>query len=352
MNKKICVTSMHSVGCTFVDWSIHFLSGQSKYYNVSLDQWIDLTHDPITKLNAHGHLKNHPMGAEQFKREIEKFDSLSSDAIYSTYPCNLLLGTIAKRLDLDANNLEGTTVYDQLKHHMSEDYVKIFDICKDTHTNIIYISDEPRVVLYNRNVRNLATFFGFGDDIPKSEEDLFNFIDNLFYKSSQLKFQELQLNNIWDQRERLALNIRPFNYDDYVDFKFQHPHLWINCLDLWTRTETVIEKVMAYVDLTINKRRFEAWLPICKVWQKKQLDLLDFCYNQPHIVNAIVNNLYYEIDLTFDQEIIVQHCLIYQHGLNLKTWQLEKFPSNTQDLHKLLEPNIHPVPDVYSRLTT
>jgi len=83
-------------------------------------------------------------------------------------------------------------------------------------------------------------------------------------------------------------------------------------------------------------------------WQKKQLDLLDFCYNQPHIVDAIVNNLYYEIDLTFDQEIIIQHCLIYQHGLNLKTWQLEKFPNNTQDLHKLLEPNIHSVENIYN----
>lgn len=349
MNKKICVTSKHSLGCTFVDWSIHFLSGQSKYYNVSLDQWIDLTHDPITKLNAHGHLKNHPVGADEFKREIEKFDSLPSDAIYSTYPINLMPGTIAKRLNLDTSSLESTDVYDQLKQHMSEDYAKIFDICKDTQTDIIYVANEPRAVLYSRNTRNLSTYLGFKNGPPESEEDLFNFIDNLFNKSSQTTFQELQLTNTWDNRERLALNIRPFDFDHF-DFKFdyQHPHYWINCLDLWTRTETVIEKVMVYLDLEIDKHRFDAWLPICKVWQKKQLDLLDFCYNQPHIVEAIVNNLYYEIDLTFDQEIVIQHCLIYQHGLNLKTWQLKKFPNNTQDLHKLLEPNIHSVENIYN----
>ena len=60
-------------------------------------------------------------------------------------------------------------------------------------------------------------------------------------------------------------------------------------------------------------------------------------------MDAIVNNWHYEIDLTFEQEVIVQHCLIYQHGLNLKTWQLEQFPRNTRDLHRLLEPNTHTV---------
>jgi hypothetical protein len=71
--------------------------------------------------------------------------------------------------------------------------------------------------------------------------------------------------------------------------------------------------------------------------------LLEFCYNYKHIVDSVVNNWYYQIDLTFEQEVVIQHCLIYQHNLNLKTWELTKFPSNTQDLHKLLEPNIHPI---------
>jgi len=349
MNKKICVTSMNSLGCTFVDWSIHFLSGQSKYYNVSLNQWTDLTHNPITKLNAHGHLKNHPTGSEQFKLELEKFDSLPSDAIYSTYPARLMPGEVAKRLNLDTNNFESTDVFQQVKQQTAEDYAKIFDICKDTQTDIIYVAHDPRVVLYSRNVRNLETFFGLIDDKPNSEDEHYDLMDNLFNKSSQHAFQKLQLIDIWDKRERLALNARPFDYKHFhFDFNHQHPHLWINCQDLWARTEIVIKKVMSYLKLEIDAHRFDAWLPICNAWQTKQLGLLDFCYNQPHIVEAIVNNLYYEINLTFDQEVIIQHCLIYQHGLNLKTWQLEKFPSNTQDLHKLLEPNIHSVDNIYN----
>ena len=185
MNKKICITSKNSFGCTFIDWSVHFLSGQSKYFNVKLDQWIDLTHNPITELNnAHGHLKNHPVGSEQFKLELDKFDSLPSEAIYSTYPINLMPGTIAKRLNLDTTILEHTNVWNQLKQQMSEDYAKIFDICKDTQTDIVYVANDPRSVLYSRNVRVLSTFMGFKDSAPASVEDLFNFTDKLFYQLS------------------------------------------------------------------------------------------------------------------------------------------------------------------------
>jgi len=64
----------------------------------------------------------------------------------------------------------------------------------------------------------------------------------------------------------------------------------------------------------------------------------------PAIVNAIVHNHYYLIPpMTLVYEAAVQHCLIYQHGLNLKTWNLQQFPSNAQDLHKLLEPNFHSI---------
>ena len=43
--------------------------------------------------------------------------------------------------------------------------------------------------------------------------------------------------------------------------------------------------------------------------------------------------------------------IIYKHNLGLKTWQLEKFPANTQDLHTLLESNtLHNLDDIYGLL--
>ena len=99
---------------------------------------------------------------------------------------------------------------------------------------------------------------------------------------------------------------------------------------------------MKFLNIAIDVKVWDHWVDVYHNWQEMQLNILEFNINFDHIMNAIVNNWYYEIgDLTFEQEIIIQHCLIYQHGLNLKTWQLEKFPANAQDLHKLLEPNIH-----------
>jgi len=48
---------------------------------------------------------------------------------------------------------------------------------------------------------------------------------------------------------------------------------------------------------------------------------------------------------------MMQHALIYKHGLTLKGWGLENFPDDTKDLHQLLEPNVyHDVEDLYNCL--
>jgi len=344
MNKKICVTSHSGVGCTFVDWSLQFLSGQTQYYNVKFDQWIPLSQNPITKINAHGHLKNHPLGCSETQLFIEKFNSLP-DAMYSMYPFKLNVGIAARLLKLPTNQLHNPAVYDQIIEFVNNDYNKILQTCCEQQVQLIYVSRDPRTVLYHTNIRSLDKYI-LKPGRPGSEQDIANEFQEIYFENSLKRWKELNLTEIWDVRERMALDMRP---SDVLDYKFdlQLPHYWVSCLDLWTRVENTVKNMMNYLNLEIDSNRWQTWIPICKSWQEQQLSLLDFCYNQPHIVEAIVNNWYYEIDLTFHQEALIQHFLIYQHGLNLKTWQLKKFPSNTQDLHKLLETNIHPVPKIY-----
>ena len=73
MKKLVCCTSNYSVGCTFLDWSIHFLSGQDKFFSVDKNTWIDLINNPLNILNAHGHQKNHPSGFDSTKKFVEIF---------------------------------------------------------------------------------------------------------------------------------------------------------------------------------------------------------------------------------------------------------------------------------------
>ena len=55
-------TSPKSVGCTFVDWSVHYLSGKNTFFSVRHNQWLPLIENPLTTDNAHHHKKNHPSG--------------------------------------------------------------------------------------------------------------------------------------------------------------------------------------------------------------------------------------------------------------------------------------------------
>jgi hypothetical protein len=341
----ICITSYTSVGCTFIDWSIHYLSGQDRYYNAELG-WVDLSHNPITKINAHGHQKNHPAGYNKAKHYVEKFKTLPSDSIYSFYPCTLRFDVAAKELGTSIDQFCNNSTFSKVLEFTNNDHNKIFDLCYENQVKLVFVGQDKRVALYHQAVRTLD-HFNFKPGKPQNEQEALDELQEIFFSDSINTWKELNLTDVWDIRERLALDIRPLNSISNYKFNFAQPHLHINCLDLWTRTESVVYKIMDYLKLDIDNARKQSWIHVCNEWQKTQLDLLDFVYKQPHIVEAIVNNWYYEIDLTFQQEVLIQHYLIYQHGLNLKTWKLSKFPNNTQELHKLLEPNIHQVPKIY-----
>lgn len=344
MNNLFCVTSYNSVGCTFIDWSVYFLSNQSQHYNVKSNSWLPVSPNPLTELNAHGHDRNHPQGYDTTKSFIEHIETLTSDRLHSIYPWALVPGAAAAYLNLPPESISNTDILKRINQFKKDDYHEILNLCREKQIKTVFVQSDPVSILYFQKRRVLAHLLLDYKTTATSEQQLNDEFQTVFFNKSLTDWQDNGLTKIWDVRERLALDTRPFD-QDLINFvpDLQHPHLWINSFDLWTRTPDVLEKIMKFLELPIDHEKFNQWLPICSKWQKIQLDILEFCFNQEHIVNAIINNWHYEIDLTFDQEVVVQHCLIYQHGLNLKTWQLEKFPKNTKDLHKLLEPNIHPI---------
>lgn len=344
MNNVFCITSWNSVGCTFIDWSVYFLSNQSQHYNVSLNRWLPVSPNPLTEFTAHGHDKNHPQGYDATKSFIEHIETLTSDRLHSIYPGSLPHGAAAEYLNLPPESISNTETLKHIIQFKKDNYHKILNLCYAKQIKTVFVQSDPGSILYFQRRRTLAYLLLDYITPDTTEQQIKEEFQTVFFNKSLTYWKDNRLTEIWDVRERLALDTRPFDQDLInVVPELKQPHLWINSLDLWTRTPDVLEKIMKFLELPINHEKFNQWLPICSKWQKIQLNILEFCFNQRHIVDAIINNWYYEIDLTFDQEVIIQHCLIYQHGLNLKTWQLEKFPKNAKDLHKLLEPNIHPI---------
>lgn len=348
MNNVFCVTSYNSVGCTFIDWSVYFLSNQTQHYNVKSTSWLPVSSNPLTELNAHVHAKNHPQGYATTKSFIEHIESLPSNGLHSIYPWALAPSAAAECLNLPPESIGDPTAFDHINQFRKDDYTKLLNLCREKQIKTVFVKSDPQSILYFQKKRVLEHLLLDHKTTATTQQQLNDEFQTVFFNRSLSEWQDKGLTEIWDVRERLALDTRPFD-QNLINFvpDLQHPNLWINSIDLWTRTPAVLEKILKFLDLPLDHEKFTQWLPICREWQKIQLDILEFCFNQEHIVNAIINNWHYDIDLTFDQEVIIQHCLIYQHGLNLKTWQLEKFPKNTKDLHKLLEDNIHQVPKIY-----
>jgi len=332
------------IGCTFLDWTIHFLSGQTDFVHFSKGT-IPLSLNPLLETSAHGHIKNHPSGLFQTQNVIEILKI--QDRLTSFYPFPWYLDQIAVHLKMNLDSMTPAQ-WSTCQEYQTLDYNQLLQESYTCGAKIIFVSPGDQTPLYHLNIRTL-------DRMPlqgrpaNSITELKQELDHAFFSDSISAWNKMNLTNIWDQRERLALCTRPLKSSTtQVDLCFSH--YWLDSQTLWYNCDQEIVKIMSWLQLPIRSERYQSWLPIYRVWQKLQIDSLQFQYNCKHIVESIVNNWFYNINLTFDQEVVVQHCLIYQHNLNLKTWQLKKFPNNTQDLHKLLEPNLHPIPDIYSRL--
>lgn len=336
-----CITSQRSPGCIFFDWTIHFLSGQENFYCIKNQEWIPLSTNPVQKNNAHGHLKNHPSGFTATQKYTNCLLSKSQDQLYSVYPCQLLMFEAVKNLNIPIDQIGLPENHLKINQYVKNDFEQVFTFCYHHDVKLIYVGDHPSVQLYYLTMRSPSNRIINGQ--LAGPEEITQERQQVFFGNSINNWNQLKLTNTWDQRERQALDTRPFQYTDKKFDGLAYPHMWVSCQDLWYSGKHAALKMLQYLNLTVVPERLAAWQPIYNQWQKIQLQVLAFSYNCQHIVDSIVNNWYYEIDLTFDQEVVIQHCLIYQHNLNLKTWQLEKFPTNTQDLHKLLEPNLHPV---------
>jgi hypothetical protein len=348
MKKIVCSLSAFSLGCTFVDWSIHYLAGKDQYYSFAHQAWIPLVANPLTKHNAHGHDRNHPSGIEDVTRMMQQAKNMPDSGLYSMYPCTAESDHVRKKLKINLEQLDEKEFWQIEQDWHADEFSKIFDHCAD-HAKVIFIHDSESIkwvhpFVYQRIVSNVTL----------DEEAEIAYRKQSFYKKSIDQWKNLELENIWDVRERQALDSRPLVIptNRLADKgNFSRPHFRASVCDLWHRGEQLFYQIMTYLDIAIDPVRLAQWIPVYHAWAQKPLALMAFGDSFDDTIKCIVNGWYKELpELTFDQEVMIQHALIYRHNLNLKTWQLEKFPRNTIDLHQLLEPNVHTLVHTYEEL--
>lgn len=349
--KIVCVTSTASLGCTFLDWSILWLSGQAKVFDIKTSKWHDICPNPLQQnsvTNAHKHAKNHRGGWARNKKILEQIYNETETGLVSLFPGTLHLDDCCQDLGFSIADLANESVMQQVDQYQKQDYVDMLDwMARDQQIPVIYVDFDPSIRGYKWTRRSLDRLT-FAPHAASSQVDFENEHQDVFFSESQQRWRDIGLTQIWDIRERMALDIRPFSEQWSDRLLLTHDHFWVHCQDLWFDTESTVCAIMAWLGLDVNQSRLEHWLPIMRSWQQIHNHNLRFPRHLSKILRSIVNGVKHDLSwLSFEQEVIVQHCLIYQFGLNFKTWNLHKFPDCASQLHLLLEPNHHPVPTIY-----
>lgn len=320
----IAVVTDPGVGGTFLDWSLHYLAGHDTIYLAKKNLHVPLTPNPLKKYNSHGHDSNHPQNLQDYQFELQNLIKTPTDQFHSIYSHIFTSDLI--------NN--------------SNDTKKTVDLAQ-THCNkIIYLSLSPQHSLYHckYQARTLISKFKNSTEINENFDDQHQDFIDVFFETSYQQWQELNLTNTWDQREFLALNLRPNKPNKittFVDFNFKHYHL--DCMEMFNTFNHAVKDLFEYLDQSIVQERWESWAKIYQLWQNMHVDRQRFIWNFDKIIDHIIQGSDMDLsrfNLDIVREAAIQHTLIYKHNLNLKTWQLEKF-QNTQQLHALLEPNTH-----------
>ena len=322
MTKYPIFTSRYSIGLTFLSWSYHWLMGHEYFWNAKLG-FCKMPNNPNTKINAHLFNKNYCGG-------FQEWSDFLSDPTNNVENCSMYGGALRAGDVIEIN----------------QDYASCLKLASRTNP-LIFFAESPSELWYflhkrhidpdNQNNQNLSE-----DKINAFQESILTNFLKTYFDDSASKIDK----NIWDLRELIALNFNYFKTDishlKEVDRTVNH--LYVDSKELWYNGEDCLRRIFKYLDKSIVEERLPHWRNVYREWQSIQIKILQFDWYLPTIVDSIVNNYDFDLDflnLTLIQEGVIQGHLIKNHNLNLKCYGLEKFPSNTRDLHLLLEENIH-----------
>jgi len=329
MTKQIVhLTSKYSVGCTFLDWSLHWLSGKNNTISVESNNPHPLTSDPVRDNIAHNNYKKiHPGRLVTIKETIKKLKKIDYNDLITIY--------------WHADRLTSSDDTVDIRNRNNELIIEAWNwLCSQGYLGIFLEFPGPKMYL----------------DQPRETADIYG---NVFDNHKQVLFADFKIlfpdkevpSNIWDLREQYALNLRPYEeLPLIVDIDRNYPHYYLTTNDWYFNGQEHIRNIMKFIGKDIDESRWNHWVTVYQKWSALQKKIINFCNNVESFVKDIVDGNDNEIGpLTLRQEVIIQHLLMYKYNLNLKTWQLESFPNNTKDLHNLLEPNIHNLENIYDR---
>lgn len=323
------------LGLHFLDWSLQYLAGETTVQLFPSISTTKLLSNPLVSNTAHNHHTNPVHSAAMF----EQYYDASNDKL------TIFQGSINMNTLLDQKNIGFKDTSNQTRLNLSNEILnenyRIIDSALNKNTKIISVTwakQHTLVPIYQSRFLQ-----GYDNRSHTTVESLYQEYLDLFFPGSQIHWNST---NLWDFREALALNLQldQLTYNCHHELvKYAKSNIFeIDTKQLWFDAENLIISMFDKFEITLDKTRLKYWKEIYQHWQKVH----DVKFSEDF--ELILDNIYAGNDfdltsyeLTLIKEALIQHGMITRYNLNFKTWQLEKFPSNTKDLHNLLEPNIH-----------
>lgn len=321
--RVIAVLTDPAKGGTFLTWTLHWLAGHTEYYAADADRYVAMTTDPLLDRNAHQFRPNQPVNLDHFRTQASKLKNHEAQTFDTIYFHNFLEYPYSNQFDTTR----------QAIHELG-----------NLAARTIVLTNQSQHLLYEKSSRSRASSASlvnpgkFHNDTTQMDEFL-----RYFFDASLEQWNQAGLTDVWDRREFLALNYRhhAVTIEHLVDLTCDH--FALDCMEWFNLGDKMIQPLCRYLGIDIDSGRLDAWLPIYYRWRQLHYQRLNFLWNFAKIIKYILSGYHMDLDrfdLDIYQEAIIQHEMIYTHGLNFKTYQLTKF-HNTSQLHQLLEANTH-----------
>ena len=318
-------------GGTFLTWSIYYLSGATTYYHSKSNSIKDICANPINRINAHNFMPNQANTFIQFKKIFNDLllrDDNSLDIIYFH---------IFGNDDNDDNTKN--------KDHTNVIHTKLaIETLKKARIKTLVLSSNNALYHCTYKMRSYGPS-ACRTKIITNEQDNLNDIIDFYFSNAKQTWENLNINvnNIWNMREFIALNFKPFDTSKLNIPTYNFNHYDIAAEHLWLNFDYLIDDVFNYLELSMDKQRHSSWLNVYNSWKNLHSDRIIFMWYFDKIIENILNGTSMDLkrfNLDIIREATIQHVLLYKHNMNIKTHQVETF-TNTKQLHDLLEPNIY-----------
>lgn len=206
-----------------------------------------------------------------------------------------------------------------------------YDLKENSYKNFIRIEcDQSKIINYQNNLLR-----------KEYKSNLWDFIDATYpdYKKKLLRFWNNT--DFWELRELFSyfiddmIKVSQIKFENYYNSAKHYNTFTINPEKFLLTPEINLENILSFFKLKKHNKFYELNKHVSD-YLSKQTQFNKHTHISKFVESTIKNIPFFQFDMTLFDEALIQSKLRHR-GYNIKCYNLNDFPKNSIELHKLLE---------------